>query len=163
MPSSKPSSTSAPTLSVGDRAPIFTLKDDHGKTVSLASYKGKKNVVLVFYPGDMTPGCIIQLCAIRDDWQKFDAADTVVFGVNHVDGESHRSFSKKYHFPFPLLVDTGKRVSAKYGAIKPFFKTTLIKRSVVGIDKDGIICFLRRGMPKDTDILKAVAAANKRK
>lgn len=162
MPSSKTPST-PPEISIGGKAPAFTLKDDHGKTVSLASFKDKKNVVLVFYPGDMTPGCTMQLCAVRDDWKKFTAADTVVFGINHVDGDSHRTFAKKYRFPFPLLIDPGKRASARYGAIKPYFKTTVIKRSVVGIGKDGLIFFLRRGMPKNSDILKAIAAANKAK
>lgn len=144
-----------PELKIGDRAPAFSLKDQDGTKVSLADFKGTKNVVLVFYPGDMTPGCTMQLCAIRDDWSKFVRQDTVVFGINHGDADSHTTFKKKYSFPFPLLIDTGKKVSAKYGALKTFFKATIIKRSVVGIDKNGKITFLKRGMPKDTDILKA--------
>lgn len=143
-------------LFVGDRAPVFTLKDAGGKTVSLKDFRGKKNVILVFYPGDMTPGCSMQLCAVRDDWRKFAGKDAAVFGVNHADAESHQKFTKKYGFPFPLLVDKGKKVSARYGAIKQFFKTKIIKRSVVGVGKDGKIFFLRRGMPKDSDILKAI-------
>ncbi len=147
----KPSSPS-----VGDRAPQFTLKDHSGKKVALADFKGKKNVVLVFYPGDMTPGCTMQLCAIRDDWSKFKRKDTVVFGINHGDEESHKGFIKKYGFPFSLLIDSQKRVSAKYGAVKPFFKTRIIKRTVAVVDKDGKIVYLKRGMPKDTEILKAI-------
>jgi len=73
MPPAKP-------LEIGSNAPALSLKDERGKDVSLADFKGKKNVVLVFYPGDMTSGCTMQLCAIRDDWKKFLAADTVVFG-----------------------------------------------------------------------------------
>ena len=61
-----------------------------------------------------------------------------------------------------LLIDAGKKVSARYGAVKMFFKIKIIKRSVVGIGKDGKIFFLRRGMPKDADILKATAMANKK-
>jgi peroxiredoxin Q/BCP len=156
MPPTKP----VKELAVGMAAPAFTLRDEKGNSVALADFKGKKNVILVFYPGDMTPGCTMQLCAIRDDWKKFLAVDTVVFGMNHADAESHTAFSKKYHFPFPILIDTGKKISTKYGALKKFFKAVVIKRSVVGIGKDGKIFFLRRGMPKNADILKAVATAN---
>lgn len=144
-------------LKVGDRAPAFTLQDQGGNKVRLSDFKGEKNVVLVFYPGDMTPGCTIQLCAIRDDWSKFQSKDTAVFGINHGDEDSHKTFIKKYSFPFPLLVDTDKKVSIRYGAIKTFFKTKIIKRSVVVIDKQGKIVYLKRGMPKDTEILKAIS------
>ena len=147
--------TASKPLSIGDPAPAFTLRDAEGKDVSLSDFKGKKNVVLVFYPGDMTPGCTMQLCAVRDDWAKFQKADTVVFGVNHGDADSHAAFSKKYSFPSPLLIDTGKKVSARYGAVRPFFKTMIVRRTVIGIDKSGRIVYLKRGMPKDADILKA--------
>ncbi|MFA5935717.1 MAG: peroxiredoxin [Patescibacteria group bacterium] len=144
-------------LSVGDKAPDFTLKDQTGKTVTLSDLQGKKNVVLVFYPGDMTPGCTMQLCAIRDDWSKFTKLDATVLGVNHGDAESHTTFIKKYGFPFPILIDKDKKVSQKYGALKKFFKAVVIKRSVVVVGKDGKIAFLKRGMPKDADILKALS------
>ena len=143
-------------LTVGSRAPSFTLKDAAGNAVSLKDFRGKKSVVLIFYPGDMTPGCTMQLCAIRDDWRKF--AGTAVYGVNHADADSHNKFAKKFGLPFPLLIDKGKKVSARYGAIKQFFKARIIKRTVVGIGKDGRIFFLRHGMPKNSDILKAVAS-----
>lgn len=146
-------------LQIGSKAPAFTLKDEKGKTVTLTDFHGKKNVVLVFYPGDMTSGCTMQLCAIRDDWKKFLATDTVVFGVNHADAESHKTFSKKYQFPFPILVDTGKKVSARYGALRHYFKAIIIRRTVIGVGKDGKIFFLRRGMPKNADVLKAIATA----
>jgi peroxiredoxin Q/BCP len=147
-------------LAAGMKAPAFTLKDERGRSVALADFKGKKNILLVFYPGDMTAGCTMQLCAIRDDWKKFLATDTVVFGVNHADADSHKTFIKKYNFPFPLLIDPGKKISKKYGALKKFFKAIIIKRSVIGIGKDGKIFFVRRGMPKDGDILKEIASAN---
>jgi peroxiredoxin Q/BCP len=144
-------------IKIGDKAPAFTLKTHDGKEVSLGDFAGKKPVVLVFYPGDMTPGCTIQLCNIRDDWSKFEQSGAAVFGVNHADAESHGRFSDKYHFPFPLLIDTDKKVSKKYGAIKKLFSATVIKRTVVAIDKNGIIKFYRAGMPKDTEILKSIS------
>lgn len=144
-------------LKVGDKAPNFTLKSQDGHDISLSDYTGKKPVVLVFYPGDMTPGCTIQLCSIRDDWSKFEKAGAVVLGINHADAESHQKFISKYHFPFPLLIDTDKKISKKYGAIKKLFSATVIKRTVIAVDKDGIIRFSRHGMPKDAEILKALS------
>lgn len=141
--------------SIGTRAPLFTLQDERGTSVSLSALRGKKNVLLIFYPGDMTPGCTMQLCAIRDEWPKFHGADIAVFGINHADAESHKIFKGKYKFPFPLLTDRSKRVSRAYGAIRKFGKLETIKRSVVGIDETGTIVYLKRGMPKNADILKA--------
>ncbi len=143
-------------LSVGAMAPSLDLKDETGKTVDISKFRGKKNVVLVFYPGDMTPGCTVQLCAIRDDWSKFQAADAVVFGINHGDAESHQRFKQAYDFPFPLLVDPSKKASEKFGAIKTLFGRPVIKRTVVAIDKEGKIVFLKSGMPKHSDILKTI-------
>jgi peroxiredoxin Q/BCP len=143
-------------LAVGDKAPDFSLEDQDGNKVKLSDFKGKKNVVLVFYPGDMTPGCTMQLCAVRDDWSKFAAKDAVVFGMNHADAESHTKFIKKYTFPFPILVDKDKKVSTKYAAMKKLFKAIIIKRTVVVVGKDGNILYYKAGMPKNADILKVI-------
>lgn len=143
-------------LKPGDKAPAFTLKTQKGKEISLKDFKDKKPVVLIFYPGDMTPGCTIQLCNIRDNWPKFEELDAEVFGVNHADAKSHAKFIDKHQFPFPLLVDEDKKVSKKYGAIKKLFTATVIKRTVVVIDKDGQIAFYKHGIPKESEILKAL-------
>ena len=145
------------TLRVGDRAPLFTLSDHLGHKIKLADQFKKNTVILFFYPGDMTPGCTMQLCAVRDDWSKFKRRQTAIFGINHGDAESHGIFAKKYAFPFPLLIDKSKKISEKYGAIKRIFNAKIIKRSVVVIDKNGKIIYLQRGMPKNSDILKSLA------
>jgi thioredoxin-dependent peroxiredoxin len=142
-------------IGVGSPAPNFTLKDADGTPYELRELLKEKSVVLIFYPGDMTPGCTMQLCAIRDDWSIFDKAGIAVLGVNHANAVSHAKFTKAYTFQFPLLIDEGMTVSEKYGAIKKIFKKKIISRTVVGIRKDGVIVFYRRGMPKDTEILKA--------
>lgn len=152
-----PKTARASELAPGAKTPDFTLPDHSGKDVKLSSFRGKKNVVLVFYPGDMTPGCAMQLCAIRDDWRRFDASGTAVFGINHGDAQSHAAFVKKYAFPFPLLVDKDKKVSRRYGATKKFFNARIIRRTVVGVDRNGKIAYVKRGMPKTTEILKAFA------
>lgn len=139
----------------GSKAPAFSLKDEKGETVTLKALLEISPVVLIFYPGDMTPGCTMQLCAIRDDWADFEKSNIRVFGVNQADSGSHVAFKEAYHFPFPLLIDTGKKVSAAYGAIRKFFKIEIIKRTVVGISTDGTIVYYRHGIPKNSDILKA--------
>ncbi len=143
-------------LKIGSKAPAFTLKSHDGANVALKDFLDKKSVVLVFYPGDMTPGCTIQLCGIRDHWSKFSERDTAVFGINHADAASHAKFADKYHFPFPLLVDPDKKVAKKYGAIRKLFSATIVKRTVVAIDKTGKIVFYRHGMPKEADVLKTL-------
>lgn len=153
----------SPTFRPGTKAPAFTLTDQEGKTVSLSDFAGTKNVLLIFYPGDMTPGCTMQLCAIRDDWAKFEAVDTVVFGVNPASEQSHQAFHTKHAFPFPLLIDNLKKVAASYDAIRSLGPLKLIRRTVVAISKDGTILYYRHGMPKNADILKAIQSASVKK
>ena len=79
------------------------------------------------------------------------AGDTVVFGINPQDSASHRKFIDRYNFPFPLLVDREKRVVSAYGCRGALMG----KRTVYGINKEGIIVFARRGMPSNKEILAA--------
>lgn len=138
-------------LRVGDKAPGFSLKDHDGNAVTLMEFSGKKNVVLVFYPRDNTPGCTKQLCAIRDQFALFVDSETVVYGINPQGSGSHSDFVDKHGFPFPLLVDHEKKAVSDYGC-----KGTLMtKRTVYGIDKEGMIVFARRGAPSNEEILRA--------
>ena len=138
-------------LRVGDKAPDFSLRDHSGNPITSDEFRGKKNVVLVFYPGDNTPGCTKQLCAVRDEHDLFNDKNTVVFGINPQDSASHRKFVNRHDFPFPLLVDREKKVVSAYGC-KGVLAT---KRTVYGINKEGIIVFARRGMPSNKEILRA--------
>lgn len=140
-------------LAVGEQAPDFTALDEDGNTVRLADFRNNRNVVLVFYPGNDTPGCNKQLCSIRDDWSAFVDSDTQVFGVNPAAAESHRSFSDKFSFPFPLIADTDGAVVRAYGCRGLGGITT---RTVYVIDKEGTIVFAQRGMPSTQEILAAV-------
>jgi len=137
-------------LPVGAEAPAFSLQDDSGNTVSLLQHRGKENVVLVFYPADDTPGCTKQACQIRDAWAAVAKHATVVYGVNPGNAQSHAEFRKKFHLPYPLLVDEGKRVANLYNAGGLF-----VKRTVYLIGKDGKIRFAQRGMPSPEEVLKA--------
>lgn len=135
-------------LPVGTPAPDFELADGEGNLVHLASFKGKSNVVLVWYPGDDTRVCTQQLCEFRDSWDRASARDTVVLGVNGQSAASHVSFRAKFSLPFPLLVDPGQKVGALYHT-----RGLIAKRTVYLIGKSGLIRFARRGKPSPEEVL----------
>lgn len=125
----------------GKAAPAFTLKDQDGNAVSLASFKGQKAVVLYFYPRDDTPGCTKEACGFRDSNKELQKLGVEVIGVSADDGASHQKFRTKYKLPFTLLSDPGNKVMEKYGAYgeKMMYgkKTTGVIRSTALIGKDG--------------------------
>jgi len=136
-------------LPTGSAAPDFALTDDAGNQVRLSALRGK-NVVLVFYPGDDTPGCTRQLCQLRDSWENARARGVEVFGVNPQSANSHASFRRHHKLPFPLLVDTGRKVASLYKA-----NGIIVKRTVYLIGPDGSIRFAQRGMPSPGEVLAA--------
>src|SRR5688572_8147400 len=101
-------------LSIGDKAPDFTGKDQDGKQITLSAYNGKK-VILYFYPKDMTPGCTAEACNLRDNMGALSAEGYEVLGVSTDDQASHKEFQKTYNLPFPLIADTDKSINQKYG------------------------------------------------
>ena len=125
----------------GNKAPDFTALDQNGKKVKLSSFKGKKNIVLYFYPKDITPGCTTQACDFRDQLKKFK--NTVILGVSIDSQERHQKFIEKYDLPFSLLADTDKKVVQKYGVWqekKLYGKTFMgIVRTTFLIDKTGTV------------------------
>ncbi|MFS0820104.1 thioredoxin-dependent thiol peroxidase [Bacillus sp. 1P02SD] len=128
------------TIEVRKKAPEFTATASNGETVSLADFKGK-NVVLYFYPKDMTPGCTTEACDFRDAHESFGGLDTVILGVSTDSLERHKKFIDKYDLPFLLLVDEEHEVAEKYGVWKlkkNFGKEYMgIERSTFIIDKEG--------------------------
>lgn len=102
-------------LSVGDKAPQFTLNDGDGNKIKLSDFKGKK-VVLYFYPKDLTPGCTVEACAFRDDIIAIKKLGAVVLGVSADNEKTHQKFTEKHSLNFPLLADVNHEVCEKYGA-----------------------------------------------
>lgn len=143
-------------ISVGDAAPEFEVKDEQGNVVRLADFKGKSSVVLMFYPADNTPGCTAQMCAARDDYDKYQAAGIAVFGVNPGSEKAHKSFSEKHGLRTPLLIDDKGKVSKAYDALMPIPLVTVVNRTVVGIDAEGKVKFYQRGMPSTETIMSAM-------
>lgn len=91
-------------LQIGDAAPAFSLPDQDGNAVSLASFKGQR-VVIYFYPKDDTPGCTKEACNFRDQWAAFKQHNIAVLGISKDGAASHSKFISKYELPFTLLSD----------------------------------------------------------
>ncbi|MET1248786.1 thioredoxin-dependent thiol peroxidase [Sporolactobacillus sp. STCC-11] len=129
-------------LEAGTKAPDFTLKETEGTEVTLSDYKGK-NVILYFYPKDMTPGCTTEACDFRDQNSRFEELNTVVLGISPDPIEKHRKFTEKHTIPFTLLSDPDHKIAEAYGSwqMKNMFgkKAMGIVRSTFIIDKEGTI------------------------
>ncbi|MDO8519659.1 MAG: thioredoxin-dependent thiol peroxidase, partial [Deltaproteobacteria bacterium] len=97
-----------------DQAPDFSLKNQKGETVALKNLKGK-NVVLYFYPKDMTPGCTVEACDFNENLPLIKKKNTVVLGVSFDSEDLHNKFIAKHGLGFDLLVDADKEIAQKYG------------------------------------------------
>jgi peroxiredoxin Q/BCP len=124
-------------LPAGARAPDFTLDDQDGNPVSLASFKGKKNVIVYFYPKDDTPGCTKESCAFRDHYTAFTDAGAEVLGISSDSAASHKAFAQKHRLPFKLLSDPQGKVRGAFGV--PATLGLLPGRVSYVIDKQGVI------------------------
>lgn len=140
-------------LEEGKNAPVFKLKDQDGKTVSLTDFKGK-NVVLYFYPKDDTPGCTTEACNFRDEFPKFQNIDAVIFGISPDSEESHQKFIAKFNLPFSLLSDEDKVVVEKYGVWK---EKNMYGRKYMGVERT---TFLINGEGKIKKIFNKVKVSN---
>jgi thioredoxin-dependent peroxiredoxin len=146
----------------GNKAPDFTAIDQDGEKVKLSSFRGEKNVVLYFYPKDMTPGCTTQACDFRDQYKKFK--NTVILGVSIDSTERHQKFIAKYDLPFTLIADIDKKVVLKYDIWqekKLYGKTFMgIVRTTFIIDKTGTIQKIFPKVKVKTHIEDVLSALN---
>jgi thioredoxin-dependent peroxiredoxin len=130
------------TVEAGMAAPNFTLEANNGEKVSLSDFQGK-NIVLYFYPKDMTPGCTTEACDFRDQYENFEALNAVILGVSPDPVNKHVKFVEKYGLPFLLLADPDHQVAEAYGVWqlkKNYGKEYMgIERSTFVIDKEGKI------------------------
>ena len=148
-------------ITEGSKAPSFKGKDQNGKAVSLADYKGKK-VVLYFYPEDDTPTCTVQACNLRDNFGLLKKKGIVVLGVSPDEEKKHKKFEAKYDLPFTLIADPDHTIIDKYGVWgekKLYGRTYMgLHRTTFLIDEKGIIrkIFLKPKSKQHTEeILKA--------
>ncbi len=132
------------TLKVGDVAPDFTLPSTAGKAVKLSEFKGKKNVVLAFFPAAFTGGCTKEMLGYQLGGAKFEANDTQVFGVSTDNTPSQKVFAQQLNLTFPLLSDFAERkVSQDYGVLIP--GKGMDNRITFVIDKEGKISYMESG------------------
>lgn len=103
------------TLQAGDNAPLFSLPDQNGETVSLADFIGKKQVLVYFYPKAMTPGCTVQAQGLRDSKAELDKLNTVVFGISPDETKRLDKFCQRDELNFTLLSDVDHKVADDFG------------------------------------------------
>jgi peroxiredoxin len=126
-------------VEVGDEAPDFTLRNQFKETVTLSEFRGKKNVVLVFYPFAFTGVCTGEMCAIRDDRPEFDNETTAVLAVSADTVASLRVFADQEKLEFPLLSDFWPHgdVARRYGVFNEDLGAAT--RGTFIINRDGIV------------------------
>jgi peroxiredoxin len=150
------------TVEVGDQAPDFELKDQHGTPVRLSSFLGSKNVVLVFYPLAFSGVCSGELCTLRDEFPAVSRDDTALLTVSVDAMWAHRAWAEQEHFEFPLLSDFWPHgsVASVYGVFDQ--ERGIATRGTFVIDKDGVVRWkVVNPIPQPRDIAdyqKALAA-----
>ena len=130
------------TLKIGDKAPDFQAKDQDGNVISLKDYKEKK-LVLFFYPKASTPGCTVEACNLRDNYERFQSLGYEILGVSADSAKRQSNFKNKYNFPYPLLADEDKEVinAFKVWGPKKFMGREYdgIHRTTFVIDENGVL------------------------
>jgi peroxiredoxin Q/BCP len=151
-------------LAVGDMAPAFSLKDQDGKTFTLADHIGKDILVVYFYPKDESMVCTKEACAFRDSFDAFTKAGAKVIGINGGTVASHKEFQEHYKLPFTLLSDPGNVVYNQFGVKGKLFFTG---RETFVIDLKGKIVYqheaMMQGKEHADDALAFIKAAKNTK
>src|SRR5271169_3399833 len=129
---------------IGAPAPEFTLKDQNQQEIKLSDYKGKKRVVIVFYPLDWSPTCTKEHACIVNDKQQFEQLDAQVLGLSVDSAWSHKAYAEKMGIQYPLLADFQPR-----GAVADKFGMFLADKGITGraiaiINKDGKIAWFKQ-------------------
>jgi peroxiredoxin Q/BCP len=118
-------------LSVGAKAPAFSVPDQTGKTISLDDFAGE-TVILYFYPKDDTPGCTTEACSFRDSHDLLLERGLHVLGISPDDVKSHAKFAEKFKLPFPLLADEGHKIAEAYGV---WVEKSMYGRKYMGVER----------------------------
>ena len=149
------------TLDVGTVAPDFSLKDQNNEVVTLSSFRGVKNVLLVFYPLAFTGTCQGELCAVRDNLNDFVNDSVQVLTVSVDSSPAHKIWAEREGYYFPLLADFWPHgeVAQRYGVFNA--ERGFANRGTFIIDKAGIVRFTEENPPgqaRDQDAWRKVLA-----
>ena len=149
-------------LTIGDKAPEFTLPTDGNGTVALKAQRGK-TVIVYFYPKDDTSGCTKEACGFRDAMPDFSKVDATIIGISKDSVRAHDKFKQKYALPFILASDETGEVCEKYGVWvqKSMYgrKYMGIERTTVLVDGKGVIRGLWPKVKIDGHVGEVLAAA----
>jgi peroxiredoxin len=146
-------------ITVGQAAPEFTLKDQNQQEVKLADFRGKRNVVLMFYPLDWSPVCTNEHACMVNDMKQFDQLDAAVLGLSVDSVWSHKAFAEKLGIKYSLLADFHPRgaVASQYGMY--LADKGITGRAIAIINKAGSVAWFKQyDIPQQPDI-KEVASA----
>jgi len=146
-------------IAVGQTAPDFTQKNQYDKEVKLSDFKGKKNVVLMFYPLDWSPTCTQEHVCFVNDMKKFDTLDAEVLGVSVDSAWSHKAYAEKMGIKYSLLADFQPRgaVADKYGVFLP--DKGITGRAIVIVNKDGRVAWVKNyDIPVVPDVAEVASA-----
>ena len=116
-------------LKIGDHAPNFSGIDQNDKITTLLDFKGKK-LAIYFYPKDNTPGCTVQACNLRDNYEGLEKAGIQILGISADSIVSHQKFADKFTLPFPLIADEDRTIIDLFGVWGP--------KKFMGKEYDGI-------------------------
>jgi len=127
-------------LMVGQAAPLFEVVSSNGTKLRLSDFRGKKNVVLFFYPKDFTRVCTAEVCGFRDMYEDLRSQETEIVGVSLDSETSHEKFARQYGVPYPLVADKDRSLAKAYDAIGGLGGLLgITKRVTYVIDKGGKI------------------------
>src|SRR5690242_16318080 len=135
-------------VEVGSPAPEFRLQRSDGKFVTLEEFRGKKNLVVYFYPKDFSRGCTAEACGFRDSYEEFKNLGAEVIGISGDSQQSHNEFTREHKLPFILLTDADGAVTKAYGVKKSL--GLLPGRVSFIIDKQGIVRHMFSSQAKPT-------------
>jgi peroxiredoxin len=146
-------------IAVGSPAPEFTLKDQDQKEVKLGDFKGKKNVVIVFYPLDWSPVCTNEHACFVNDMKKFETLNAQVLGVSVDSVWSHKAWAEKMGIHYPLLADFHPRgsVAEKFGVYLP--EKGITGRAIAIVDRNGKLAWFKNYEILQVPDIKEVADA----
>lgn len=141
-------------LQLGDKIPHFTSKDADAKPFDIKDYLGKP-LVIYFYPKDDTPGCTIQACTFRDNYEEFKNLGAEVIGISSDSLQSHQKFASRYKLPFILLSDFDKKIRKLFGVPNDFLGL-IPGRATYVFDKNGIVQLIFDSASSKIHIQKAL-------
>ena len=134
-------------VEAGERAPDFTLRDQNGQKVTLSSFRGRQNVLVVFYPFAFSPICTGELCQVRDDLPRYQNPDLQVLAVSVDSPWALKSYAQAEGYEFPLLADFWPHgeVARAYGVFNDI--SGMANRGTFLIDKEGVVRFAEMNAP----------------